>query len=553
VFQSVSNNLLNTQTSRLAIEYYAVLAADEDKVETEAKTLLEKIDSFYEGKNSLYLQLVKGRTLVLLAEKDADYKTDAMKIFDSFIVRSDTTRETRYRPIIEILKLYPNDPPDHALTLINELSDAALADDLEVILPAAFIQRRLNNIDAYNRLLNANRQARNIAGEITLQWLKADNEPANVLDAALAAEAALKDKPEKHRELLKRLAETNIAANPVIDYAAAAALADSNQDEAAYLLIRASNLQNAQPEKTLKLSAEQIAKQASNMAYRVFVKEPNQCELVEAAFENYFQISSEPDEDLEYAYTQVLTLCDKYEQALELLEDIAAGDGQYSARAGLDLATSKVQTYKANDKETQAHLLEEFFKGFKAEPDCTYVGPAVTLLRTFLDENPAIEQQDKYSAEAFSRWVNISAFAYHCEQNETNGLVLAECLILDPNANEQQLSDAELLLKEISENIDANNIDLLRCRARLAQKKERFEEAVTLWSKITETLKSEFPSADEPSWQWWRGKYYQLFCAEQTDSVSGDVARNIEILLALYSEIPDYWAERLESLAKDSR
>jgi len=134
--------------------------------------------------------------------------------------------------------------------------------------------------------------------------------------------------------------------------------------------------------------------------------------------------------------------------------------------------------------------------------------------------------------------------------NRQTALLLAEILVFAAD-NEQGngLIEAENLLNIFAGQADANDVDFLRCRARLLAKQHRFDEAARLWAKLCRMQEGEVSLANQRSWKWWRAKYYELYCwSRLPQTKKEDVSHSIEILENSFRNIPSLWAEKMSLL-----
>jgi len=461
--------------------------------------------------------------------------------------KSDPNQRLSFLASVEQAKLESAKKEPEANRLARDFFESKLTSDLEVLLPLAFLERRLGRVDAYNELLRSNPKARSVAADITLAWLEAGREPANPLDAALAAEAASRDGPQKHKELLIKLTAQNTSASPVIDYAAALVLADSNELDAVYLLIRACEVFDAQSAEVLGLSGEQIAEQAARLAYRAFVEDPNRCGLVTEAFENYFELAGRTaDPNLQYVYTQVLTLCGHSQQAVNMLMKILPSAGRVYSKAQLDLLSARIASGSDNSIFHRVIYGNLFSRYLRDTSDCIYVEPATVLLQGYLEEIELLQSDLPVYIQTLEDSKKIARFLYDCVHDQSRASILAEFITLDPNAADEELAEAGGLLAEAQNPV--TKLDILRTQARLAQRKEDFAVASRLWARVAE--RNETVDISSRSWRWWRAKYYQLECAARAGNNNADITHAIDVVRATYKDAPDPWAENLESLAQ---
>jgi hypothetical protein len=120
------------------------------------------------------------------------------------------------------------------------------------------------------------------------------------------------------------------------------------------------------------------------------------------------------------------------------------------------------------------------------------------------------------------------------------GLYLAEITIFSGENHQEKISQASKLLSDL-EKTNSQNLDLVRCRARLLAEQGRFEQAARLWAKI---------AVDESDTsRWWQAKFFELDYAAKAKKISKkDIAQSIEVLQASSHSIPDFWAEKLKLL-----
>ena len=128
-------------------------------------------------------------------------------------------------------------------------------------------------------------------------------------------------------------------------------------------------------------------------------------------------------------------------------------------------------------------------------------------------------------------------------------MFLAEISIFTAGKDKEKLSEADKLLKDIAADTGEKDIDLLRCQARLLFERAEFDKAAPLWARIAEMQKNQLPQKNRQSWKWWRAKYYELYCwAQNQQTKNEEVLHTIEILENSFTDIPSFWAEKLNSL-----
>jgi len=112
----------------------------------------------------------------------------------------------------------------------------------------------------------------------------------------------------------------------------------------------------------------------------------------------------------------------------------------------------------------------------------------------------------------------------------------------------EKLDEAEQILIKLASLGYDNDIDWLRCEARLLKAKGRFADAARTWGRICTALRTTGASRTQ-SRQWWRAKFYEIQCwAKLPDTTKADVAHAVEVLAGSFRDIPTFWAAKLEEL-----
>jgi len=128
-------------------------------------------------------------------------------------------------------------------------------------------------------------------------------------------------------------------------------------------------------------------------------------------------------------------------------------------------------------------------------------------------------------------------------------LYLAEILVFAAPYEPGKLSQANKLLSDLDKDAGANNVDVIRCRARLSSAQGKFEQAARLWAQVAKIRKSEAPQSHRRTRKWWRAKYFELYCLAQTPQTEKKaILHTIEVLENSFTDIPPLWAEKLNSL-----
>jgi len=178
------------------------------------------------------------------------------------------------------------------------------------------------------------------------------------------------------------------------------------------------------------------------------------------------------------------------------------------------------------------------------------LAPEVAQLLSEIVEN--IEQFETQAGD-FNKMLDscrgLAELSNKSLNNRQTALLLAEILVFAADNEQSGLIEAENLLNTLAEEADTNDVDFLRCRARLLAKQHRFDEAARLWAKLCRMQESEMSLANQRSWKWWRAKYYELYCwSKLPQTKKEDVSHSIEILENSFHNIPSLWAEKMSLL-----
>jgi len=130
-------------------------------------------------------------------------------------------------------------------------------------------------------------------------------------------------------------------------------------------------------------------------------------------------------------------------------------------------------------------------------------------------------------------------------------LIVAELRIFTAGADASSLAEVVAALNELSKRMDRDDVDLLRCRARLMACQGKFASAAALWARLCAIHRRRADSPAQPGTKWWRAKYYELEClAKSPDICPDDVSHTIEVLQSSFTAAPSYWGQKLSSLGE---
>ncbi|GAJ01194.1 unnamed protein product, partial [marine sediment metagenome] len=152
LWRKLSRDLYVTTLSKCEIDFYLALSSRQLQRNKISQEILAQIDSLNQIRNMAYSQFLKARTLALLARTDPVYKPLAKKEFDALMIRSDMRQSTAFRIAIERIKLLGQTKPAQLEKLAKQLAQSSCADDLELVLSLAFLQRQ-HNANAFEKIV----------------------------------------------------------------------------------------------------------------------------------------------------------------------------------------------------------------------------------------------------------------------------------------------------------------------------------------------------------------------------------------------------------------
>jgi hypothetical protein len=154
-------------------------------------------------------------------------------------------------------------------------------------------------------------------------------------------------------------------------------------------------------------------------------------------------------------------------------------------------------------------------------------------------------------AEYIDNCDRLARYCLGCAEGEwwpAAGLICAEFGVLVAGDDREKLGEAEeILIKLMGQGYD-NDIDWLRCNARLLKAKGEFAAAGGAWGRVRAATRAAGASQKQGR-RWWRAKFYEIQCwGKLGDTTGADVAHAVEVLESSFSDIPRFWAAKLEGL-----
>lgn len=560
LWRKLSADIYTTDLTKCQIDYYLALTADLQQRNTILHNILSQIDQMDSSALPAASHLLKAKTIAILSQTQTNYKSLAEKEFNTLMTRSDISQSTTFQLLIERIKFGFSDK-ENLTKLIDQLTESNYADDAELVLSLAFLQRRFNQPENFKKTVSLLPQTQIYLGTLILEDLSSstslqkDLKQVSIFEAELAAQAAWNKSLQEYKVLLDYLVGTEKFQTPLILYVTALASVESSPAKAVQLLTKASTLQKLQKNDLLKISAEKIAKQAAQLSYNLYIEDHAHCQLAIEAFENYSIIAGEKiDKDLEYKYSIILKDCGKTQKAHLLLKKIAGRTiGPWRNKAKLQLLVKTIQQNQYETLDEKSKLIRQFAELSEKCHIGEYTNEAMQLLSDIVDQIDNYQEKDNFPATA-KACKKIAQFCYnHNYQNDQlrqhAGLLLLETAILSTENKQEKILELEKLFNNISEEITTDNVDMLRCRARLLAKQNKFREAAQLWMEICKMRKNEVSSTNQRSWKWWRAKFYELSCMSKTKEIKKtDIIHTIEVLENSLTDIPSIWSKKIGSL-----
>ncbi len=368
LWRKLSADIYTTKLSKCKIDYYLALTSKHPQQDQILHLILSEIDALAKSNKQFSPNLIRGKTLALLAQTEPSYKDAAVREFEAFVVYSDIYRPTT--AAIEKIKLLSRADTNQLNILVKKLQSNWQDRYLELILSLMFLQRQYDP-EGFEKTVSLWPQTEDFIGSLILadlvnrisqrQTTEENLEQISVFEAELAVQTAWKDETKNYKKLLSCLSNTEKLQTPLILYVTATTLAESSPTKAVNLLVKASKLQQQQKNDRLNIEPYKIAEQAARLAYNLFITDSLNCPLALQVFENYYTIAGEKiDEELEYLYTIILNNCGQNTKTKEVLEKIANRPaGNWRNKARLDLILQAMQNTRDGTHQQQSEPLEK--------------------------------------------------------------------------------------------------------------------------------------------------------------------------------------------------
>ena len=307
LWRKSAGDLFRTTFYKCKIDFYLALASGQLQRNEILHKILAQIDSTFSHMPSDAIKLLKIKTLILLAETESDYRTQAKDaLYSPDMIYPGMPCEFDIRRHIQKIKFSGKIRPDQVNKLTDYFFKIGCADDFELILSLAILQLQSKQFEAFGKTVSLWPQTKDFLGSIILSDLshrieqQQSLQQISVFEAELAAQAAWKDETKDYETLLNHLAGTKKFQIPLILYVTATTLTESSPAKAVNFLVKASKLQQ-QKSDGLNIEPYKIAEQAAQLAYNLFAKDPCNCSVAIEAFDNYSTIAADRiDDELKY-------------------------------------------------------------------------------------------------------------------------------------------------------------------------------------------------------------------------------------------------------------
>jgi len=534
LWRRLDYSYLKAKSDQCLIDSYRTLSTEASQRDEIIKQVILRVK---EIKHSF---ISKARALALIAVLKPEYKEAALKELGYFIFYSDI-----YRPIaakIEEIKLQNSADPCEIRAQIETIEKYYSGDYKELLIQLIILQRK-HDFDSYIKTIGRYPGIKSFFCQLISHSILNDPDfEIKIKEAEMLAEFSLLTNPQKYQNVLKQLQQNDDFNSSLIDFAAAMAILDLDKPKAVKLMVKASQSHNKKPNPFIKIDAVEIARQAAISGYDLYLKDHNYVEASASAFYNYRKLAGEKiDEDIQWQF--VLMHINDFDAATgySMLRDIQKRRGKYSKRATLFLAAEQVRKGVFKEVKQRQYLLQQFAELLVSNYDCFFYREAYGLVEDTL------LQIELYTEDAnmISNCRKIAEFINQCDDQPQTKLLLAETILLCPE--NKQIEQAQNLIRQAEQKDKTENLQLIRCQARLNQEADRLGKAALLWGKIAASL-DKAKDNKTINWLWWRAKYYQFECAYKAGENPEDISHVIDVLTATHTDIPAPWAAKLGEL-----
>jgi hypothetical protein len=544
VWRMAGEDICATKILKCQMEYYRAIASPPHQQPDIVRGGLSVLGLLPDVPQVL---LVKADMYALLGKTDRSSKELAGELYRKILATENSHGQLYYTAAAASQKLNPPQSPAVLDELAAQLGRSECKDNFELTMLLAFLQRQLGSTAILEKTVQRWPRAKAFVGDLILSDL-ASKTPSQIsklstFEADCVATAAMQKDAPRYPDILDAMSRIPRLQTPGLLNAAAVAQAQKSPARAIELFIKASLLPREPNDG--RESPVSMAKQGAALALNYFKGDPNRCEIVKCAVENYFSLTGNAaDAQIEYLYSDMLSDCGDKTAAEKLLKKIAAGSStEFAPRAKDDLSTLAIN--KSQLLLEQGQLFEAANILIAADVNvCNCRVQVMSILEKY------VEKIDEYMAQnAPNRALTLlGARLVGC--NDTQGganaaLLYAQAAIFDANGQKDKLDEIEKLLKPLAE----NNLDFLTARARLSTAQGNYPDAAKQWSQICAMLKNEPNEPPQHSYKWWQAKYFELASSLKIPGANrADSIHSIEVLQSSFDQIPPFWDKKLKAL-----
>lgn len=601
VWRKIRSDELRTLWFKCRVDLFLATSSEQKERVRISRDILAGCD-LLEGKfEQSKLDPLKAGVFALLGKDNLNYKTEAGKIIRS-IFDNEQIGQGYFEAAVLELSLAEKINKEHFDKILLQVRQSKWKDDFELNLKLGLLGLKVKDPKPLRQAVKRWQHWAEVpAGQILLMEMEYQRERWELteevlreksdFEIALAVKALLEAPTAKHKELLEKIHRIEKFQFPMVLYAMGQVNSETNPELAIKYFIRAADKQQKQKDDPLGMTPGRIALEAAKLGFSLSQKDTKYFGLAEEAVGYYLSIAGEKkDEAIEYSYTKLLTDSAKRNKAKELLEKIAAKKGRFSKTAKLDLIISQLEDRRDNpeirqsiekdlvelideskdDKDSQIRLeAVRIYSQLLAEhADENSAQKAITVLAKVVNNNDCelasqailalstvVERIDTHAETAdnpegfLKDCKTVADFSLNCTGGDQPGqikLIWAEIAIFSAGTNKDKLNRISNILSKTKGYDD--NIDRLRCHARLLEALGRYAASARLWGQIC-TARKPTKRTEKRPWQWWRGKYHELSCFSKLPGTNiSQIVHAVEILENSFDDIPGFWAEKLAVL-----
>jgi hypothetical protein len=501
---------------------------------------------------------LKAKSQQLLSDCDDTYKIHAINTLGDILARPGTGEEVYLAAAITRLRLSEKCDRQQIRELAKAIKASNLTDDFELNLKLAFLQVSVcSESNLLEELVSKFPAAALFIGDIILADIAVSQQPGHLITKSkfeidLAIKTAISKGVEQYTKLLAQLAKFDRFSGPLLYYAIAQAYSQTKPKDAVEYYLKAAELA---VDKTLEVSQIQIARQAGQLAYKLYCDDQAYCHTALEVLEYYHQLAdSQADEEMLWLYASVSYDCGQETKAVKILKDIAAANGTFSNQARLDLTIHKIRRNQLHTIEPLIEAVEILADDFSEnqQNDCYRSREGLLVLASVIEQIERCQSVAGGAGDANNFTTQLDKLAEFCmgcassEFTDNTKLLRIETGIIAADGDSGKLDELDQVLEDSFAGID--NIDLIRIRARMAQGRSNFTDATKGWGRICSALKP--ANGNKPTEQWWQGKFGQLYCWSQLkETRPAKVSHAIEVLQEDFN-IPGFWAEKIAEIQK---